>query len=488
MEKIITQVEAWSKSYDHIRSIGERRDIKIHGTKGAGFSIEINDSSGYCILEEPLKDIEIPDTGVYILKQAFPSITTGFKEEYYEINVTAHADVRYASRRNNIKLYQYPDTTVTLATSTSQTGPALTVSGGSDITVTKPAYFEGEVDKTQTLRITENPDDTAGYLYVKDNFNNSISKNTTFKRVITTKEEPKLDRYVILKPSTTVGIGSTVSGTVTKGSQNYPITGDIEPGMRVSGKITKDKVVHKSLEVPTCQRATDKFELSDTIGLFAGMKVKVDRVGVFIVVSVDCGKNITVDRKAVIQEGTTVTFYYEIINTIGSVQTQINEDGNACVTLTTNMIIADGMVLDLDKDTSKIKSRFSFAGSGTNEVVITNNITFSKFGKTDATHTLDLDNIITTTPNIKNIKVNIAKNSGENNINTKVNDYDASAKTVSEITAYPKFGGSNAGARKGTRSVFYTPPTDFVGTDRILYKLSDGTNTSAEGRIDITVK
>ena len=164
MEKIITQVEAWSKSYDHIRSIGERRDIKIHGTKGAGFSIEINDSSGYCILEEPLKDIEIPDTGVYILKQAFPSITTGFKEEYYEINVTAHADVTYIDRGEIIRLYQYPDTTVTLATSTSQTSPALTVSGGSDITVTKPAYFEGEVDKTQTLRITENPDDTAGYL------------------------------------------------------------------------------------------------------------------------------------------------------------------------------------------------------------------------------------------------------------------------------------------------------------------------------------
>ena len=487
MEKIITEVEAHGKSYNHIRSIGERRDIKIHGTKGAGFSIEINDSSGYCILEEPLKDIEIPDTGVYILKQAFPSITTGFKEEYYEINVTAHADVTYIDKGENIKLYQYPDTTITLATSTSQTGPALTVSGGSDITVTKPAYSEGEIEKTQTLTITENPTDQAGFLYVKDNFSNSISKNTTFKRITTTEEKPKLDRYVVLKPSTTVGIGSTVSGTVTKGSQNYPITGDIEPGMSVRGKITKNKIVHKSLEVPTCQKATDKFELSDTIGLFAGMKVRVDRVGVFIVVSVDCDKNITIDRKAVIQEGTTVTFYYEITNTIGSVQTQINENGNACVTLTTDMIIVDGMTLDLDKDTSKIDARSSFTGSGTNSVVITNNVIFSKFGKTDATHTLDLDNIITTTPNIKNIKVNIAKNSGENNINTKVNDYDASSKTTI-ITGHAKFGGTNASASRSTRSIFYTPPTDFVGTDRILYKLSDGTNTSAEGRIDITVK
>ena len=116
MEKTITDIEAWGKSYNHIRSIGERRDIKIRGTKGAGFSIEINDSSGYCILEESLKDIEIPDTGVYILKQVFPSITTGFKEEYYDINVTAHADVYHVGRGEIIRLYQYPDTTITLAT------------------------------------------------------------------------------------------------------------------------------------------------------------------------------------------------------------------------------------------------------------------------------------------------------------------------------------------------------------------------------------
>jgi nucleoid DNA-binding protein len=482
MEKRITHIDTGSANNLYIKSTGEIRSIKIYGTKSAGFSIEINDSSGDCILEQPLQNISIPDSGVYELKQVFPSITTGFKEEYYTINITAHGDVYY--KKNDIILYQYPNTTVTLAVSTTQTGPALAVSGGSDITVTKPAYFDSVIEKTQTLTITENPSDTAGFLYVKDNFNNSISKNTTFKRVITTSEEPKKGSRVILKPSTVVSIDATTSGTITKGSQNYPISGDVEPGMSVYGKITKDKIIHKSLDVATCQKATDRFELSDTIGLFVGMKVKINNIGTFFVTLVECGKNIKIDKKIIVPEDKTVTFYYETFTYIGNVETQINENGNACVNLVNSIMIVDGMTLDLDKDSSKVKANSTFTGSGTNSVVLTNNIIFSKFGNKNVTHTLDLDNIITKTPNNKSFSVTIDKNSGENQIKTDIHDYDESTKTAT-ITTNARHGNS---AVKGTRSIFYTPNTDFVGTDKILYTVSDGTNTSAEAQIDITVK
>ena len=482
MEKRITHIDTGSANNLYIKSTGEIRSIKIYGTKSAGFSIEINDSSGDCILEQPLQNISIPDSGVYELKQVFPSITTGFKEEYYTINITAHGDVYY--KKNDIILYQYPNTTVTLAVSTTQTGPALAVTGGGNITVTKPAYFDSIIEKTQTLRITENPSDTAGALYVKDNFNNSISKNTTFKRVITTSEEPKKGSRVILKPSTVVSIDATTSGTITKGSQNYPISGDVEPGMSVYGKITKDKIIHKSLDVATCQKATDRFELSDTIGLFAGMKVKINNIGTFFVTLVECGKNIKIDKKIIVPEDKTVTFYYEVFTYIGNVETQINENGNACVNLVNSIMIVDGMTLDLDNDSSKVKANSTFTGSGTNTLTIINNIIFSKFGNKNVTHTLDLDNIVTKTPNIKSFSVTIDKNSGENEIKTDTHDYDESTKTAT-ITAHARHGNS---AVKSTRSVFYTPNTDFVGTDKILYTVSDGTNTSAEAQIDITVK
>ena len=482
MEKRITHIDTGSANNLYIKSTGEIRSIKIYGTKSAGFSIEINDSSGDCILEQPLQNISIPDSGVYELKQVFPSITTGFKEEYYTINITAHGDVYY--KKNDIILYQYPNTTVTLAVSTTQTGPALAVTGGDNITVTKPAYFDSIIEKTQTLRITENPSDTAGALYVKDNFNNSISKNTTFKRVITTSEEPKKGSRVILKPSTVVSIDATTSGTITKGSQNYPISGDVEPGMSVYGKITKDKIIHKSLDVATCQKATDRFELSDTIGLFAGMKVKINNIGTFFVTLVECGKNIKIDKKIIVPEDKTVTFYYEVFTYIGNVETQINENGNACVNLVNSIMIVDGMTLDLDNDSSKVKANSTFTGSGTNTLTIINNIIFSKFGNKNVTHTLDLDNIVTKTPNNKSFSVTIDKNSGENEIKTDTHDYDESTKTAT-ITAHARHGNS---AVKSTRSVFYTPNTDFVGTDKILYTVSDGTNTSAEAQIDITVK
>ena len=104
--------------------------------------------------------------------------------------------------------------------------------------------------------------------------------------------------------------------------------------------------------------------------------------------------------------------------------------------------------------------------------------------RSNVTHTLDLDNIITKTPNNKSFSVTIDKNSGENQIKTDIHDYDESTKTAT-ITTNARHGNS---AVKGTRSIFYTPNTDFVGTDKILYTVSDGTNTSAEAQIDITVK
>ena len=476
MEKRITHVEAKYMSEDYIKSSGELRDIKIYGTKGAGFSMEINDSSGYCILKEPLKDIEIPDSKVYVLKQYFPSITAGFKEEYYDIIITPHADVTYSGRGNNIRLYQYPNPTITLTKSTSQSGPALSISGGDDIVVSSPTFKPTTnsgiiIEKTQTLTITENPS-ADGFFYVKDNFNNSLSKNTVITKKVTTEEEPKLGKNVFLKPLTT----RTVNDVVTQ---------DIEPDMSVYGKITKNKIVHKSLEVPTCQRATDKFELSDTVGLFKGMKFKVNGVGTFFIMSVDCGKNITIDKKAIIPEGKVVSCDYEIFNSIGKVHTQIDVNGNACVDLKNTMMIVDGMVFSLDDSKSSIKASSSFTGSGTDTVVLTNNITISGFGKKDVTHTLDLDNIITRTPNANDIKVEIPKNSSNYEVKLTKDDFDASTKIIT-ITTQPKHGSMSTGETR--LDVFFSGNPDFVGTDVAFYTFSDGTNTSAEKRIDITVK
>jgi len=485
------------KQIDYIKPIGETREIKLRGTSGSGFSMEINDSSGDCILEKPIQNVDIPQSGVYILNQKFPDITTsasgGLTQETYEIIVTPHADV--SAEPQNIILYQYPDVTITLAVSTSQAGPALTVRDDAGVfsstSIKVPAKRKINVTKSITLTINEDSSED-GFFYIKDSFNNSLSKNTTITKKVTTKEEPKLGSYVILKPLTAKAMDTTTGtglfANVTKGSQNYPITGDVTTGMSVYGKITKDKIVHKSLEVATCKRATDKFELSDTVGLFPGMIGKVNGLNNFILTSVDCGKNITVDKRLIIPENTDVSFVYGVSSSIIKVHTQANENGDACVELGNDIMIVNQMTLTLDSDKSEIFSDSIYSGSGTNTITMTNNIEFTRSGVSDVTYTLDLDNIITRTPNAKNIKVNIAKNSGENSIvTTKYTVPDASTRTAT-ITGHAKHGGTNASVTKGSNIIFYTPPTNFVGTDRILYTLSDEENTSAEKRIDITVK
>ena len=470
MEKKITSIKVQNVN-TFISPRGETRQIKLRGTAGSGFSLEINDSDGDCILEEELQNIEIPRSGVYILNQKFPSISTsvtgGLTEAYYEIKINAHADV--SCDLDKITLYQYPDVTLTLANSSTQTPPALSVSGA-NVTVTRPAKHEGFITQAQTLVITEAGGETAGFFYVNGNVNNSISKNTVITRRVKADADPKKSRYAILQPLTTRTVDDA-------------ITGDVSVGMRISGKITKSKTIHKSLDVSNCRKATNKFELDDTVGLLPSMFGSIDGLNDFQIVSVDCGKNITIDRKVVIPENTSVSFTYRVGSTIARVHTQVNEDGNACVDLSTKMMLIDGMDLELDDDRSRVTSSFGFSGSGTDTVTLTLKANFSGFGTRDVTHTIDLDNIITRKPNARSFSVDIPKNAKAFQIGTSDFDYDSSTKTAT-VTGDSK----NGSTAVSGRIIAYTPANGFVGVDKILYTLRDGTTASDEKTINITVK
>ena len=471
MEKKITSIKVQDVE-TLINSRGETRQIKLRGTSGSGFSLEINDSDGDCILEEELNNIEIPTSGVYVLNQKFPSILTsatgGLVEEYYEIIITAHADV--SCDLDKITLYQYPDVTLTLANSSTQTGPAISVSGA-NVTVTRPAKHEKSIIQTQTLVITEAGEgDTAGFFYVKGNVNDSISKNTVITKRVKADVDSKRGKYAILKPLTTRTVDDV-------------ITGEVSVGMRVYGKITKSKTIQKSLDVSNCRKATNKFQLDDTVGLLPSMFGSIDSINDFQIISVDCGKNITIDRKVVIPESTSVSFTYEVSSTIARVHTQFNEDGNACVDLSTEMMLIDGMDLELDDDASRVVSSFSFSGSGTDTVTLTLNADFSRFGTRSVTHTIDLDSIITRKPNARSFSIDIPKNASAHEISTSDFDYDSSTKTIA-ITGASKHGSTSI----SSRVIQYTPANGFVGVDKILYTLSDGTTESEEKTINITVK
>ena len=492
-----------------INARGDSREIRVIGTPGSGFNLEVNDSSGCSILEESLNQVEIPKDGVYKFRQSFPDISTsaqgGLVKEYYDIILTPNADARHDASididinensteeevakaiekiKNNplpdykigepsVTLHQHPDVTITVTNSSSQTGPALSVSG-SDITKTNRANGGSVGTIPYTLVVTEDST-TAGYFYVnKGSFNKSLTTNTMLKKVIS-RPEGEFSKIgdLVLKPLTT------------RTDVNGNITGDLAVGMKIYGKIEKTKIVTESLEVPTCKRKTDKFSLSDTIGLFPGMTINIPGETFVELVSVDCAKNITIDRKVAIQENREIIFKYETWSSVKEIRNQINSRGETEITATIPIHAVNGMELEFDDDTSQVDGTFRFSGSGSKTVTLISNVDISKFGLHDVTHTWNLDDFITRKPNARDYTIDAPKNTFVT-VNLQRGDYDAnvSSKTQS-ITRQPSHGTVGA---SDTGIITYIADKGYAGDDEILYTTSDGTTTSEEKRITITVK
>jgi acylphosphatase len=491
-----------------INSRGDSREIKIIGTPGAGFNLEINDSSGCSILEESLNQIGIPKSGIYKLKQRFPDITTsaqgGLVNERYDIILTPNADSRHDASvdvnensteeevqrfiekiKNNpppnykigepsVTLYQYPDPTITITNSSTQTSPALSVSGA-DITKTSPAESSSGQNVTYTLTVAEDSV-TSGYFYVNEgNFNKAITKSSTFTKVVSRPEGEGRTNDIVLKPGTT----RTVDGV---------ITSEVTPGMRVYGEVIKSKIVTKSLEVPSCKRATNKFSLSNTLGLFPGMVVRIPGLPVTELVSIDCAKNVTLERKVVIPEDSNIEFKYSTYTSVNKVINQINSRGETHIEVSAAVNAIDGMELSFDDDTSRVSGSFRFSGSGSKEVTLISEVNFSKFGRKDVEYAWNLDNVITRIPNAKDYNIEVPRSTASvrtYTIDVKSGDYDAnSASKTTAITRQP----SNGTASVISNNIAYVMAPGFRGSDEILFTRRDGANDSAEKRITITVK
>ena len=490
-----------------INSRGDSREIKVIGTPGAGFNLEINDSSGCSVLEEDLNQIIIPKSSIYKFKQSFPDITTsaqgGLVEEYYEIILTPNADSTFTPleidvdensteeeiqklieniKRNpapnykigepSVTLYQYPDPTITITNSSTQTSPALSVSGA-NITKTSAAERSTEQDATYTLVVTQSESEIAGNFYINEgNFNKAVTKNSTFTKVVSRPDSEGVTNNIQLKPGTT----RVVDGV---------ITSEITPGMRIYGEIIKSKIVTKSLEVPSCRRATNKFSLSNTLGLFPGMVVKIPGMPITELVSVDCTENVTLEHKVIIPENTDIEFKYSTHTTVNKVISQVNSIGEACVEVGIPFNATDGMVLSFDDDTSRVSGSFRFSGSGSKQVTLVSQVNFSKFGRKDVEYTWNLDNVITRIPNARDYNIEVPRNTSTYTINVKNGDYDAnSASKTTTITRQPSHGTASV----VSNNIVYVVAPDFRGSDEILFTLGDGTKTSAEKRITITVK
>ena len=490
---------------------GKTGTVKIKGTPGAMFSIEIKDSSDCSILEENISKTykTIPNNGIYEFEQVFPSIFVGVSssrrtsktKEIYTATLTPAADVKISSDISNIiYINQYANPTITVTKTTSQSGPALSASG-SDVTISGEAMSTGRETKTYTLALTADSEDS-GTWYVKNdklNFDDRISTSTVIKKKIDRCGGTGEIRTLTLDPLTT----RTESAVETDGqykidgvvqSNATRATGDLQAGMMMYAKVEKTKTVVASLDsennvldFETCKnKKTDRIKLSDTNELFEGMAIVLSGRRIGIVKSIVCEKTITTSFERYIPRDTSLKFVREWRTNIHNVVNN-NGKGQTQVSVISAVDIPHHTEIEFDDNSSVVTGAITHSGSGTDTVTLTTSINARKFGKKDVTYTLDLDEFITRKPNAYDKIATTAKETGVT-IKMAEGDYDSNATSkVGTVVRQPGNGkvGSYAAS---TDSFTYTPAKGFTGEDSFTYTMRDSANTSEEKTVYITVK
>ena len=490
--------------YDNARSNainpnGETRTITVKGPEDVKFSLTITDSSDCSILKEKIEWVSIPAGGKYNFTQDFPSITVRGnaikKQESYTITLTPEAGVKTDTPTQT--LTQTANPTVTITKTTSQTGPALTVGGGiKELTGIANTLVEYTTPKVYTLTITGSDAGTAESLYVKD-FNidkNTTSSNTIKKIVSRPVGETTYTHDLVLKPLTTRKINTTISSTVTKGDDDYIISGDLEVGMVLYAKVEYTKTVKANLnedgdvlDYLKCNTHTDKFQLDNTHDITTGMSVISKNVvpGTYIS-SIDCDKNITLLPKQIIKTDSTIKFKKEWWSSISEVTSNMNSDGNACIKLNSSIDIPNSTEIEFSDRNHSILTTGDFLNSGSDSITLNINIHAIKFGSIDNQYTVELDNIITSKPNAYDQDVVVTGDKSSAIYVLRADkDLNATSKTGTVVTT-PKHG--SVASYDATNDYFvYTPNTGFTGEDSFTFTMSDGVNASDEKTIRITV-
>ena len=482
------------KNNNRLKARGEKRQIIVKGTPGATFTLTVEDSSGCSLLKDKLENIKIPTRGKYVLEQEFPSIMSKGSavktEEIYTAEIQPAADVAIAMPNRTISLRQTADPVITITNTTSQTSPALSVSG-SDITLTGEAFsFNNDTTKTYRLTITESGESTGGKLYVSnlDSMDNFTTNTKIIKRIDREGGEGSINTLCLKNIS-----GRTTS-TIEGESET---THDLLPGMRMYAKVLEQKRVIGNLDkdgeiidYDTCDTLPEKIKLDTTNDLFLGMVIYGDVVAGTYIKSIDCNQTVTIHPRQKVRVNSNLIFQREYYNSVGSI---LDSSDGSTTKITTPKLsnIPDGTEIEFDDNRNTIlsktySSKTSTAGSGTDTIILTNIIKPTRFGDKNVTFTLDLDQLVTSKPNAYNITTTIKRNTATA-INMIQHDRDANASSkTGTIVENPKNGAVSSYATS-TDSFTYTPNEGFTGEDSFTFTMSDGTNSSDEKTVIIKV-
>ena len=454
-----------------IPAIGDYIYITISGIAGARFNLTIDNINDISILEEPLKNIEIPESGLYRFLQRFPEISNTSVANKFKINLTV-GDGTFLNRKLPTTdpmwtINQFADVTVTF---TKDTGTATGVTySGSDTTITGRAKSLSTSHNTSVNSYAVTAAKAGALVYVKPIADHFSSNNY----YITKKIQEKITNKNIIKLGDTVIVAKDASGNVVK-------TIDIEKGMLVKlPKVTKTKI--RNIDATTAYPITNKIKLDNTHSLLVGMVLEGTEA---TITSVDDETDITLSQKVDITNNTTINFRTKQ-STVVVTSVDLN---NQEVVVDTNLTLDKYSKITIIADKTKINNEVVVSASGSASATFTNNLQVSEFDVRDVIYTQSLDNTFTLTPNVRNQYYQTYKDTAIGiNVLSGDTDDNTSTKTPS-IVSNPRHGVISGSFGSGDGIVTYTPVGAFVGEDSFTFKVNDTITDSGVATAYITIK
>ena len=477
-----------------VSSNGEIVTIRINGINNPSFTLTIKDSSGYSLLQEQIQNFDINDSGEYLLHVSFPTLVSNKDSETYDITFTPSGGSRYYYKKQIIpnqqlkhRLWQFKDPTVTISYQASGLTNTSTASATGDITFKGSAFSSKSVLSTYTITSTRSSG--SALYYLKDqtiDFDKYMVRSGIIKK------------YVESDPSVETGY---VGEFYVQDNTDYP--GDIEVGMIVEGRIEKTKEILKIIPLDTKpdhdnvvqvgDRAvkTSKFEVDNTYDLFEGMLVTHNNF-VSYIVSIDCEKTITIGHEEILHVGDSFIFSHDQLTTVTEVVDSSRTKG-------VKVVVNDGVYFPhrteltfKNKSHSKVSGIIKVDKQGGSAIKVSVTINEVYFGQEDTTFSVDLSELLTKKPPIRDQYITVGKNSTSNIIHLINSNTSNLSDLQIGITTSPKNGEQSASTdREGSTIIgprYYTPATNFTGNDSFKYNNSDGVTTSDEKTIYITVK
>jgi len=478
------------------KSTGDLIRIKMNGINNPNFTVSLKDSSGCSVFKKKYKNVVCQ--GACNINGIIPSLPNGVVSEVYDLKISLAADAKFYNGKYaptngviNVKIRQYKNpslrfninnSTLSNCTTTTDYGVNRTISGVAN-SLSKTSF----VFTTTLTSTTKN-------LYVKDPtpaLVEMVTKNNIIKKTIVRENTTDTSKVTEIEVATKAFFDS---------DNEIIYQGDVKDLMFYKSSVSKTKTIRKSIDLDIhkepcddCDETnifTNRFEIDDTRDVFEGMRVfgtgNDGKLVLTSLKSIDCSKSVTLEDFFTINKDTELTFDYDESGTINTVKRLSN--GNQYIELSSESSLPHGSEITFESGVfTGFQGYTKHSVSGAYSIVLTTVINRIKYGQENVTFTLDLDKLVTYTPNNFDQYLTVGKNIATT-INTTIYDSDYNAsKKATVVSVAPKNGTFDG--------LTYTPHTNFTGKDKFTYTLTSankavpgGVSTSAEKTIFITVK